>query len=147
MSAGTHLLECISVPMERAGRSLAKLRISTGISADELALAAWSAAVGKRIAQHARAVALVRGNLVVEVDDAIWRKQLFSLRSQILAKIRGVLGDVTVTDVEFRVSRERRPPQMAAHVRESAPMSDDADRIADPVLRILYKQARKKATG
>ena len=131
--------------MERAGRSLAKLKNSCGISADELALAAWPAAVGKRIAQHARAVALVRGNLVVEVDDAIWRKQLFTLRPQILSKVHEVLGGITVTDIEFRVPRERRPPQRAASVREPLGAPDEAESIADPVLRIVYKRARNKA--
>src|SRR2546421_1804745 len=103
--------------MERAGRSLAKLKLSGKISVDEIALAAWPAAVGDRIARHARAVALVRGNLVVEVEDAIWRKQLFYLRSHILRKMIELLGDTSVTDVEFRVATPRRPPQIAQTLR------------------------------
>jgi hypothetical protein len=129
--------------MERAGRSLAKLKLSGKISADEIALAAWPAAVGERIASHARAVAVVRGNLVVEVEDAIWKKQLFYLRSHILRKVHGVLGDTTVTDVEFRLATPRRPPQLA----QALTSRDEADRIPDRALRIVYKQARKKAAG
>lgn len=132
--------------MERAGRSLAKLKLSGKISADELAVAAWPAAVGKRIALHARAVAVVRGNLIVEVEDPVWQKQLFYLRPHIVRKVREVLGDVTVTDVEFRIVAPRRPPQVATVARPEA-RTDDADSIADPVLRIVYKQARKKAAG
>src|SRR5579884_3534914 len=99
--------------MERAGRSLTKLKSSGHIATDEIAIAAWPAAVGKRIASHATAVALVRGNLVVEVEDAIWQKQLFHLRHQILHKIHEVLGDASVTEIEFRLATPRRPPQRA----------------------------------
>jgi len=134
--------------MERAARSLAKLKDSGTISADQLALAAWPVAVGERIALHARAVALVRGNLVVEAEDGIWQKQLFFLRTQILRKIQELLGPTTVTDVEFRIALKRRPPRMAMRLDRpvDAPL-DEADRISDPGLRIIYKQARKKAAG
>ena len=135
--------------MERAGRSLAKLKLSGKISDDDLALAAWPAAVGTRIAVRARAIALVRGNLVVEVEDAIWQKQLFHLRFDILRRIHEVLGGGSVTDVEFRLATPRRPPQRAETFTTS-PQSisaDEADRIGDRALRIVYKQARKKAAG
>src|SRR5260370_20114362 len=108
--------------MERLGRSLAKLKLSGKISGEELACAAWPAAIGKRIAVHASAIALVRGNLVVECEDGIWQKQLFYLKTHILKKIHEVLGDTTVTDVEFRVPApaRRRPPQMATQAREQS---------------------------
>ena len=131
--------------MERAGRSLAKLKLSGTISADELAISAWPAAVGKRIASHTRAVALVRGNLVVEVEDAVWQKQLFYLRSHMIRKMREILGDTIVSEVEFRIAVKRRPPGVAMQVAPAS--TDDADGIEDPILRILYKQARKKAIG
>jgi hypothetical protein len=131
--------------MERAGRSLTKLKRSGIISADELALAAWPAAIGERLERHARAVALVRGKLVVEVEDAIWQKQLFHLRFQIVRKLQELLGDTSVSEVEFRIATPRRPAQIAQTARAAS--DDEADRIADPVLRIIYKQARKKAAG
>ncbi len=134
--------------MERAGKALAKLKFSDTISPDQLAFAAWPAAVGKRIAVHACPKALVRGSLVIETDDAIWQKQLFHLRFDILAKLAEVLGGGVVTDLEFRIARSalRRPPQSAqSHSENVSP--DDADSIQDPVLRILYKQARTRALG
>ena len=135
--------------MERAGRSLAKLKLSGNICADELARAAWPAAVGKRIAIHASAGALVRGKLIVECEDAIWQKQLFYLKTHILKKIHEVLGDTTVTDVEFRIATPRRPPQMASSLRVSKPpgSEDESNSIADAGLRIIYRQSRKKAAG
>ena len=55
------MLKLSSVRMERAGKALAKLKLSDAISPDQLAFAAWPAAVGKRIAVHACPKALVRG--------------------------------------------------------------------------------------
>jgi hypothetical protein len=134
--------------MERAGKALAKPKFSDAISPDQLAFAAWPAAVGKRIAVHACPKALVRGSLVIEAEDAIWQKQLFHLRFDILAKLTEVLGSGIVTDLEFRVARSvpRRPPQSAQSHSETVP-ADEADGIKDPVMRILYKQARTRATS
>ncbi len=132
--------------MERAGKALAKLRLSDAISPDQLAFAAWPAAVGKRIAVHACPKALVRGTLVIEAEDAIWQKQLFHLRFDILAKLVEVLGSEVISDLEFRVARTtpRRPPQSAqSHSETLSP--DDADSIEDPGMRIVYKQARRRA--
>jgi predicted nucleic acid-binding Zn ribbon protein len=132
--------------MERAGKSLAKLKLSDTISPDVLARAAWPAAVGKRIATHATAKSLVRGSLIVEVEDGIWQKQLFYLRFQILAKLQEVVGAGVITGVEFRIATPRRPPQPALSLNASKPF-DEADGITDPGMRIVYKQARKKATA
>ena len=57
--------------MERAGQILAKIKNSDTISPEDLARAAWRATVGKRIAAKASPKALVRGSLIVEVEDAI----------------------------------------------------------------------------
>jgi predicted nucleic acid-binding Zn ribbon protein len=134
--------------MERAGKALAKLKLSDAIAPDELAFAAWTAAVGKRIAVHARPKALVRGSLVIEAEDAIWQKQLFHLRFDILAKLTDVLGGDIVTDLEFRiaVAAPRRPPQSAQSHSEMV-STDEADSIQDPIFRILYRQSRKKGTA
>jgi predicted nucleic acid-binding Zn ribbon protein len=133
--------------MERAGKALAKLKLSAAISPDQLAFAAWPAAVGKRIAVHACPKALVRGSLVIETDDAVWQKQLFHLRFDILAKLSEVLGSGIITDLEFRMAgaAPRRPPQSAQSHSNSVSL-DDADSIQDPVMRILYKQSRTRAT-
>jgi predicted nucleic acid-binding Zn ribbon protein len=134
--------------MERAGKSLAKIKFPDAISADQLAFAAWTAAVGKRIAAHASPKALVRGCLVVETEDAVWQKQLFHLRFDILAKLSEILGSGMVGDLEFRIAAAapRRPPQSAQSHSESASV-DEADGIKDPVMRVLYKQARTRALG
>jgi hypothetical protein len=80
------------------------------------------------------------------VEDNIWQKQLFYLRFQILAKLQDVLGAGVINDVEFRIATPRRPPQIAQTLNRTESI-DEADRILDPGMRILYKQARKKASA
>jgi predicted nucleic acid-binding Zn ribbon protein len=140
------MLKLSSVRMERAGKALAKLRLSDAISPDQLAFAAWPAAVGKRIAVHACPKALVRGTLVIETEDAVWQKQLFHLRFDILAKLVEVLGSGVITDLEFRIAKAtpRRPPQSAQSHSETV-VPDEAESIEDPGMRIVYKQARRRA--
>jgi hypothetical protein len=132
--------------MERAGKILAKSKNNDTISPEEMARAAWLATVGKRIAAKASPKALVRGSLIIEVEDAVWQKQLFHLRYDILAKLTSVIGGGIVTGLEFRIATPRRPPQSAQSHSDTAAL-DDADSIEDPVLRIIYKQARKRATA
>ena len=132
--------------MERAGKTIAKLRNMPGIQAQELALAAWGAAIGERLAARAIASSLVRDRLIVDVEDKVWQQQLYQLRGPILAKLTELLGAGIVNELEFRVrpsNRDipRRPPQRAT----SPGVSTDADEIADPVLRMLYRDARKRA--
>jgi hypothetical protein len=134
-----------SARMERASKLIRGLRLpSDTITAEELACLAWPQAVGKKIAAHARAAKLVRSRLVVEVEDRVWQRQLFSLSGQIIRNLERHLGPGFVEDLEFRIVPRRREPQRA---REAAPplFRDEADSIADPVLRSIFKASRKKA--
>jgi predicted nucleic acid-binding Zn ribbon protein len=115
---------------------------SQGLTPDQLACGAWKQAVGKRLAERTRAAALVRQTLVVEVEDAVWQRQLHSLRHQILANLGRVLGPDFVTAIEFRIGIPRRAPQ-----REmvSTAGGDEAARITDPVLRRLYLESKRQS--
>ena len=131
--------------MERAGKLIRKLKLpAETASLEDLVLAAWPMAVGKRIASHTRPVALVRERLVIEVEDPIWQRQLWTLRGQILAKLVEVLGPGAVGTVEFRVAVPRRMPQREERIRIPA---DESSQIQDPMLRKLYQLDRKKATA
>jgi hypothetical protein len=131
--------------MERASKLIRGLRLSGDvISAQELACAAWPDAVGKTLAAHTRAARMVRTRLVVEVEDATWQRQLFSLSWQILGNLEKSLGRGFVEDLEFRVVPRRREPQRAQQAIPAL-FADDADGIADPVMRGIYKASRKKA--
>lgn len=124
---------------------IAKLKLPAGsVSPEDLARAAWPVAVGKKIASHTRATSLVRSCLVVEVEDAVWQRQLFALRWQILRKLEEIVGPSLVTEIEFRIAVPRRLPQRA---ERPAAAEDDADRIEDPLLRRIYKDKRKRESA
>jgi predicted nucleic acid-binding Zn ribbon protein len=130
--------------MEPASKLIRKLRLSDVLSAEELACAAWPQAVGKRVAAHTRASRMVRTRLIVEVEDHIWQRQLFALTPHILGNLEKSVGGGLVEDLEFRIVPRRRDPQRAAQA-VPALFPDEADGIADPVLRDIYKASRKKA--
>lgn len=138
--------------MERAARLIQKSKHSRQIlSDDELARAIWPAVVGKSIAAHTSNVRLVRTTLVVEVEDAIWQRQLHGLTLQIVERFRKLTGRDDIQDVEFRIAVPRRQPQRAeslhAATAPSAAAESDADAIEDLVLRRIYKLSRKRVSA
>jgi hypothetical protein len=138
--------------MERAARFIRKNKFSREILNDEeLARAVWPAAVGKAIARHTSRLKLVRRTLVVEVEDAIWQKQLYPLTGQILEQLRKVTGSDLVEDLEFRVGIPRRKMMRAVTFDERSRVVsttfDESDGIQDPVLKKVYRLSRKKATA
>jgi Dna[CI] antecedent, DciA len=141
--------------MERAGRILGKLKLPKAVvDPESIARSAWPAAVGKRIAARTRAIRLVRQTLVVECEDAEWQRQLNTLRPQILRKLQGFVGETLVTSIDLRPMTPRMGMQAAESVKlaafELTPSSgvrDEADRIPDPIFRMLYKQSRRKSIG
>src|SRR5579872_354432 len=106
--------------MEPASKLIRGLRMPGGaVTGEELACGAWPRAVGKKVAAHTRAAKLVRTRLVVEVEDAIWQRQLFGLSRAILRNLEKELGAGLVDDLEFRVTPRRREPQRAAVADEA----------------------------
>jgi predicted nucleic acid-binding Zn ribbon protein len=131
--------------MERAGQVLGKLKLAkNAVSDEELARSAWPAAVGKKIALRTVAAGLVRTRLVVEVEDAVWQRQLWTMRTQILQRVEQVLGRKIVEQIEFRIGVPRMKP---ARAEVMSPSNDEADLIRDPVFRLNYKAARKRANS
>ena|ERR1035438_3966209 len=131
--------------MESAAKVIRMMSLPAGsISADELACRAWPAAVGRRLAMHTRAHKLVRTKLVVDVEDAVWQKQLFCLSKQIVRILERRLGPGLIDDVEFRIMPRRIEPQRAG---TAMPLFDEANGIEDPVLRGIYKGKRAMAAG
>jgi Dna[CI] antecedent, DciA len=138
--------------MDQASRIIAEWSgMSDVISPERIACGAWSKAVGKRLAERTRAIKLVRDRLVVEVEDELWRKNLWSLRYQILKNIEKAIGTQIVADVEFRVMPPRRAPQREessgrarAGIAGGNSASDDSAEIADPGLRRVYRNSRRR---
>jgi hypothetical protein len=134
--------------MQRASQIIGRISSApkTILDSEEVACAAWPRAVGAKLAKHTRAAKLVRGRLVVEVEDETWKRNLFSLGRHIMGNIERAIGPGIVTDIEFRVLPKRREPQRAQTLDLSLPPAkvDEADAIEDPVLRRLYKASRSK---
>jgi hypothetical protein len=137
--------------MDQASRIIAQWTgVSDVISHERIACAAWKRAVGKKIALRTRALKLVRTTLVVEVEDELWKKNLWSLRYQILRNLEKALGPEIVDAIELRVM-----PQAIGARRESearlaldVPLDssgDEADAITDPGLRRIYRASRRRS--
>jgi predicted nucleic acid-binding Zn ribbon protein len=135
--------------MERAIKLLGESTLAGQCISDErLAFAAWERAAGRKIASCTRPESLVRGHLVVETDDEVWRRQLAPLRSQIRANLSKVLGRDIVTSIEFRLGARRRSPgRETCPVRSGQDNGDEANAIADPILSRLYKASRRRETA
>src|SRR5215469_3150559 len=126
----------ITVRMDPASRIIARWPdVSDVISHERIVCGAWKGAVGKKVAQRTRAVKLVRTTLVVEVEDDMWKKNLWGLRFQILKNLAKAVGTEIVTDIELRIMPQRVGPQRAESVERVDALPDEADSIADPGLR------------
>jgi hypothetical protein len=82
--------------------------------------------------------------LVVEVEDAAWQQNLFFLSRHIVGNLERAVGPGLVDEVEFRIVPRRKEPHRAT--RAMPLFDDEAERIVDPVLRDIYKAARRKET-
>jgi predicted nucleic acid-binding Zn ribbon protein len=135
--------------MERAARLIKNdKRTQQILSPDDIVRGIWPAAVGQAIARHTVRLKVVRTTLVVEVEDATWQKQLFPLSSQIVQRVRTLLGNSDIQHVEFRVGALKRPVQREERVAaEQHVAEDDAESILDPVLKKVYRNSRKRATA
>ena len=100
--------------------------------------------VGKRIAGHARATKLVREKLVIEVEDWTWHGNLRRMSEQILRKMEQSIGLGIVKELEFRVIPLKMGPKVAEASMRSFELGDEADGIADPGLRRIYRRKRDK---
>jgi len=127
--------------MQRAGKLIGKLNMSRDPGdAEARAIAAWRVAAGRKIAEHTRAASVVRNSLIVEVEDMVWQRQLTTLRHFLIRNLVDVLGDASITDIDFRpMSPRRKPPQPATRPSPSE--------IQDPVLDLIYRQSKNRNTA
>jgi predicted nucleic acid-binding Zn ribbon protein len=131
--------------MERAVSLIGKLQLPRNVAdAETRARAAWAAAVGKRIVRYTRATLLVRDKLVIEVEDIVWQRQLTTMRPLLIHNVNKALGEALVAEIEFRPMQPRFKPQPAASARPQTAAPDEADGIADPVMRMLYKRSAQR---
>ena len=93
--------------VEELIKSLPQVLRATGDSdevAEAAALAAWKHVAGDGLRDHAIATRLEEKTLVVEVRDAIWQKQLATMKRQLNFKVNSTLGQPLVKDIELRIN-------------------------------------------
>jgi hypothetical protein len=106
----------------------------------KLVIALWKNVVGETLAQNARPLRMRESTLVLTVSSEAWKKELFSLRFEILKRLERLLGNSKVSSLELRVD----PWMTAAYtpVAEPPPSQPSMeptglalDSISDPELR------------
>jgi hypothetical protein len=75
---------------------------------------------------------------------SVWRESLWKLRFQILRNIEKEIGTEIVADLQFVVAPPRREPQRETAPHPALRAPDEADAIADPGLRRVYLNSRRR---
>lgn len=65
----------------------------------------WAEVVGEEVAAHARPLGIEGGTLRIGVESSAWASHLRWSETEILARLRALLGDDEVTAVTVRVVR------------------------------------------
>ena len=74
--------------------------------AEAAAIAAWKHTAGDHLKDHAVPLSLADRTLKVAVRDAIWQKQLHSMRGSMLFRVNSLLGQPLVGSLEFIIDSE-----------------------------------------
>lgn len=125
-------------------------RAGGGDVEQEIVLSCWAVAVGPDIALQTKPVRLERGTLVVDVATEGWRVQLRGLSPRIVNRLNETVGRKVVEKVVFRLGLPGKiPPRRAATAQGGGEALDEAQAIADPHLRRIYRQSRgaQRRTG
>jgi predicted nucleic acid-binding Zn ribbon protein len=76
---------------------------ATGLAAVQ---AAWSSAVGPRLAAAAQPVSDRGGTVTVECVDGVWAQELDLMQAALLERLGEVLGEQAPEALRFRVKKE-----------------------------------------
>jgi hypothetical protein len=105
----------------------------------ELVSELWKNVVGETLAQNARPLRMRGSTLVLTISSEAWKKELFSLRFEILKRLERLLGPSKVSGLELRVdpwmtavSAPVAEPQPSQPAEE--PTALELDSISDPEL-------------
>jgi len=129
--------------MQRVGDILPafyRKQLQNVVDQQALVTALWPSVVGEAIARRTRVSQLSGATLVVEAATPAWRDELVFRAGQITGQLNAAVGREVVR--ELRLVLGRREPQRAATAAGGA--RDEADAIADPHLRRLYRISRRR---
>ena len=93
--------------------------------AEAAAIAAWKHAAGDGLKDHAVPVKLHDRTLTVAVADAIWQKQLHSMRGQLLFRVNSILGRPIVGAIEFMIDPKLVKPCAEAPKGAECPLDNE----------------------
>jgi predicted nucleic acid-binding Zn ribbon protein len=75
----------------------------TGLAAVQ---AAWSSALGERLATAAQPVSERDGTVTVDCVDGVWAQELDLMQATLLERLQGVLGERAPEALRFRVKKD-----------------------------------------
>ena len=113
--------------------------------AEAAAIAAWKHAAGDGLKEHAVPLKLADRTLTVAVADAIWQKQLYSMRGQLLFRVNSILGKPIVSVLDFVVDPKLvKPPMEQPAQREELLDNEVPLELWSAASAIQDKELRKK---
>ena len=113
--------------------------------AEAAAIAAWKHAAGDGLKEHAVPLKLENRTLTIAVADAIWQKQLHSMRGQLLFRVNSILGKPLVGALDFVVDPNlAKPPVEQSAPRDEVPDNEVPLELWSAASAIQDKDLRKK---
>ncbi len=68
---------------------------------ENLAFAYWDSVVGKEIATHTEPQKIVKGTVIVKVDNDVWRNELSFFKHEIIQKLNQKIGKKIIQEIKF----------------------------------------------
>ena len=93
--------------------------------AEAAAIAAWKHAAGDGLKARAVPVKLENRTLTVSVADAIWQKQLNSMRGQLLFRVNTMLGQPIVSAIDFVIDPALATAQAEQEAADDEPLDNE----------------------
>ncbi|HXS00972.1 MAG TPA: DUF721 domain-containing protein [Pyrinomonadaceae bacterium] len=112
--------------------------------AEAAAIAAWKHAAGEGLKDHAVPLKLEDRTLTIAVADAIWQKQLHSMRGQLLFRVNSILGKPLVGALDFVIDTKLAKRPVEQHVPEEPLDNEVPLELWSAASAIQDKELRKK---
>jgi len=112
--------------------------------AEAAAIAAWKHAAGNGLKEHAVPFKLEDRTLTIAVADAIWQKQLHSMRGQLLFRVNSILGKPLVGALDFVIDTKLAKRPVEQHVPEEPLDNEVPLELWSAASAIQDKELRKK---
>lgn len=93
--------------------------------AEAAAIAAWKHAAGDGLKGHAVPLKLENRTLTVAVADAIWQKQLNSMRGQLLFRVNTILAQPLVGTIAFVINPTVATAQTEKEKSDEEPIDNE----------------------